>query len=313
MSRILGQNPSQYTLQGTNTYLIGYPNSPAVLLDAGQDIPSYIPLLKSQLQRYSHVSDIILSHHHHDHTLGLKSVLPLLRETYQTEIPPRVWKFPYPVRKEGGGGVGQDNPDDSVEDILREMKEYYRAPAEGIRLFDRLEDGQEFRLPCSPTGPEESNSIASATFKVLHTPGHTDDSLAFLLTPPSLPSPSPSSSSSSTTTPNDTLDPSGKTPILFTADTVLGQGTAVFTDLKALLESLQRCIEVGKQALLPCQSASNDADAGPAGTIPLFCGHGPVVEDGIAKMEEYIKHRLQRERQVLEALKSTDKAMTAEE
>jgi len=45
--------------------------------------------------------------------------------------------------------------------------------------------------------------------------------------------------------------------------------------------------------------------------IKLFCGHGPVVEDGIAKMEEYIQHRLQREQQVLEALERAGQAMTA--
>ena len=53
---------------GTNTYLIGRTN-PYILLDAGQGIPEYIPLLRSALEAPAHqnlpdVTDIILSHRH---------------------------------------------------------------------------------------------------------------------------------------------------------------------------------------------------------------------------------------------------------
>jgi glyoxylase-like metal-dependent hydrolase (beta-lactamase superfamily II) len=34
----------------------------------------------------------------------------------------------------------------------------------------------------------------------------------------------------------------------------------------------------------------------------IYSAHGPVIEDGPGKIEEYIAHRLQRERQILEAL-----------
>jgi ribonuclease/clavin/mitogillin len=70
---------------------------------------------------------------------------------------------------------------------------------------------------------------------------------------------------------------------MFTADNVLGQGTAVFEDLAAYMKSLDSMREQFKGRAYP--------------------GHGPVIEDGPAKITEYIQHRKQRETQVLDVLK----------
>jgi ribonuclease/clavin/mitogillin len=84
---------------------------------------------------------------------------------------------------------------------------------------------------------------------------------------------------------------------MFTGDNVLGQGTAVFEDLAAYLKSLNK------------MSALFSGRAYP--------GHGPVIDDGKAKILEYIRHRQQREDQVLDVLRSprtsTDPATSSED
>ena len=70
---------------------------------------------------------------------------------------------------------------------------------------------------------------------------------------------------------------------MFTGDNVLGHGTAVFEDLATYLTSLE---------------AMHDQFQGRA-----YPGHGAVIEDGNAKIKEYIAHRQQREAEVLKVLK----------
>lgn len=69
---------------------------------------------------------------------------------------------------------------------------------------------------------------------------------------------------------------------IFTGDNVLGHGTAVFEDLATYLHSLE-------------QMQSQFQGRG-------YPGHGAVIEDGNAKIKEYIAHRQQREEEVMKAL-----------
>ncbi len=74
--------------------------------------------------------------------------------------------------------------------------------------------------------------------------------------------------------------------IAFTGDTVLGRGS-VFVgpgegSLTAYLDSLRRLRELDLAVICP--------------------GHGPYVEDPAAKLDEYVEHRLDRERRLVEAL-----------
>lgn len=73
---------------------------------------------------------------------------------------------------------------------------------------------------------------------------------------------------------------------LFTGDAVLGRGTSVIDppegDLVAYLRSLRRMRDLGPRTIYP--------------------GHGPVVLDAMAKLDEYLDHRTMREEQVLAAL-----------
>ncbi|CAK5263099.1 unnamed protein product [Mycena citricolor] len=91
---------------------------------------------------------------------------------------------------------------------------------------------------------------------VLHTPGHTVDSMCLYF-------------------PQDGA--------FYTADTVLGQGTAVFEDLATYIGSLRRMLDY-----------VNERKA-----FTLYPGHGPVIYDGPKVIETYIKHRMDREAQIL--------------
>jgi glyoxylase-like metal-dependent hydrolase (beta-lactamase superfamily II) len=78
---------------------------------------------------------------------------------------------------------------------------------------------------------------------------------------------------------------------MFTGDNVLGHGTAVFEDLDTYLQSLDRMQREFSGRAYP--------------------GHGAVVEDGPAKVAEYVRHRKQREDQVLAVLRSSNPARAA--
>ena len=100
-----------------------------------------------------------------------------------------------------------------------------------------ISDGQKFKTE-------------GATLRAFHCPGHTEDHMALVLE---------------------------EEDAMFTADNVLGQGTAVFEDLAAYMASLSAMSKQFKGRAYP--------------------GHGPVIEDGPAKIHEYIQHRKQREKQ----------------
>jgi ribonuclease/clavin/mitogillin len=71
----LGQNPGPFTGPGTNTYLIGT-GSERLLLDPGQGVPGYLPVLEQALERAScRIQAIVLTHGHPDHIGGVPSVL----------------------------------------------------------------------------------------------------------------------------------------------------------------------------------------------------------------------------------------------
>ena len=76
--------------------------------------------------------------------------------------------------------------------------------------------------------------------------------------------------------------------VCFTGDTVLGEGSVFIApgegSLSAYLDSLRRLRERDLEVLCP--------------------GHGPCVWDPAAKLDEYISHRLDRERRLLDALAS---------
>ncbi|KZT32746.1 Metallo-hydrolase/oxidoreductase [Sistotremastrum suecicum HHB10207 ss-3] len=246
--RVLGQNPGKFTLQGTNTYIIGL-RAPYVLLDTGEGKPEYVPHLEDVLKQLPEstndtplISDIIISHEHRDHWGGLDSVLSLLRKLAQAKSsnsfhPPKIHKYP-------------NNLDANLESYLKTLP-----------LGSFVHTDNEFIL--HELDEKETLQAGDTTLQIFHTPGHTDDSICILLHEESA---------------------------LFTADSVLGQGTAVFRDLKTYLASLQKMLDVEVDGKAPFST--------------LYPGHGPVLHDGRKHIKEYIEHRLQREREILNVLRS---------
>lgn len=78
----------------------------------------------------------------------------------------------------------------------------------------------------------------------------------------------------------------GEERALFTGDVVLGGSTTVIPsddgDLLDYMASLRKLLALDVRRIYPA--------------------HGPVIEDGPARIREYVEHRLMRERQILEAL-----------
>ena len=79
---------------------------------------------------------------------------------------------------------------------------------------------------------------------------------------------------------------------MFTADNVLGTGTAVFKDLHSYLTSLKKMARESPGRLYP--------------------GHGDVVENGKKKIEDYIEHRAVRVRQIVNIISDRSQKWTVE-
>uniref|UniRef100_A0A0P4WLA5 Beta-lactamase-like protein 2 homolog n=1 Tax=Scylla olivacea TaxID=85551 RepID=A0A0P4WLA5_SCYOL len=81
---------------------------------------------------------------------------------------------------------------------------------------------------------------------------------------------------------------------VFSGDCVLGEGTTVFEDLHSYMTSLQMLVKMCPKIVYP--------------------GHGPIIEDPLPKIQHYIDHRNQREKQILKVMNlETKKFFTAME
>jgi glyoxylase-like metal-dependent hydrolase (beta-lactamase superfamily II) len=108
ITRILGANPSKYTLQGSNTYLIGSGSS-RILLDTGEGKPEWKDLLTKVLRQEGvKLQCVVLSHWHGDHVGGVADVKDLCGGDGKVEF----FKHRLPSDDEGNGYL--DYPDGHV-------------------------------------------------------------------------------------------------------------------------------------------------------------------------------------------------------
>ena len=265
---------------GTNTYILGR-KPPYILLDTGDGNPEYIPVLERALRENDrvpppngvYISDVIISHKHPDHHGGLHNVLELLKQMWtrhlpsssvETYTPPRLHKFASSSKIPDRWDTLLDASLGKIADGLVSIPPASCALSGTPELhrFHGIKEGQEFIL----TGDE---STGGSIIRTIHTPGHTDDSICLYLQ---------------------------ADQALFTFDSVLGHGTAVFENLSQYMASLQHLINLNL----------SDDRAGTTFT-KLYPGHGPVVEDGEALIRQYIAHRLEREEELVRVLGSKDK------
>ncbi|KAL4995985.1 beta-lactamase-like protein [Aspergillus recurvatus] len=74
--RVLGQNAGKFTLQGTNTYIVGT-GKERLIIDTGQGFPEWADLINSTLADSIILSRVLLTHWHGDHTGGVPDLIRL--------------------------------------------------------------------------------------------------------------------------------------------------------------------------------------------------------------------------------------------
>ncbi|PHH81485.1 hypothetical protein CDD82_675 [Ophiocordyceps australis] len=73
--RVLGQNPGQFTFQGTNTYIVGTGRE-RLIIDTSAGEPAWAQLISSTLQHMGvTLSQVLLTHWHGDHTGGVPDLV----------------------------------------------------------------------------------------------------------------------------------------------------------------------------------------------------------------------------------------------
>ncbi|MBF4163221.1 MBL fold metallo-hydrolase [Nocardioides sp. CBS4Y-1] len=160
----------------------------------------------------------------------------------------------------GRGNVGAVLLTHHHHDHSEAAKEFAQRMGCGVRALD-----PEYRLGSEGLGDGDVVEVDGLEVHVVGTPGHTADSLSFLL-------------------------PAERA--VLTGDTVLGRGTTVVAhpdgELGAYLGSLDRL-----HALAEAQEAT-----------VVWPGHGPVIDDALGAIDFYISHRRERLAQVETAWRS---------
>lgn len=195
-SCILAPNPSPWTLDGTNTWIVG--TTDVVVIDPGPADEGHVDAIHQHIAaRGQRVRGVLLTHGHIDHAEGARA--------------------------------------------------FARSSGVGVRALDA-----EHRLGGEGLGEGDVIDLGDVILRVTATPGHTRDSVSFVL-------------------PHDGS--------LLTGDTILGRGTSLVAwpdgTLADYLDSLRRLRDLVDDVSL----------------VRILPGHGPVLDDPARVIDGYLAHR----------------------
>lgn len=265
--RVMGLNPGPMTLGGTNTYLVGK-GKKKVLVDTGDGLHSYIDSLKTLVAEDGiHVTAIILTHWHHDHVGGLREVLELFPDAQVIKGISKVMSNDRLVRDAWSVAAATHRGDAVTR--TRVIADTLITPPEELpgRGVVALKKGSGLL--------QKSAALDRyATAHQLHHPPTTLSAAKLVV--------DPETTLLFIATPGHTDDHYSvllqEENAIFTGDCVLGTGSSVFVCYSDFMSSLSSLERIAPSVLYP--------------------GHGPMVTDGVGRINEFIGHRLAREKQV---------------
>ena len=143
-------------------------------------------------------------------------------------------------------------------------------PIKNFAPVEKIEDGETFETE-------------GATLQAVYSPGHTDDHVCFILK---------------------------ENNALLSGDCILGCGTAVFEELHTYMKSLKQLRNImidGYTWKSNTNTPSRRQSHSDGSVVPvhaIYPAHGLVLSNSVLeKVDEYITHREERERQILEYLR----------
>jgi len=260
---VLGHNPGKETINGTNCYLVGT-GQRRLLIDTGdksQGSRAFMNSLADCMKAHdiTGLDGIVLTHFHHDHFGNIDNLqeqygpIPV----YSGDLPfnyadlflqiKEHGVLPYLLGSNGestwrpGSGMPPGLPDSvDLSWLNPDRVGHHGSPNKGINLqrmfcilcnmglyhfFQRLESG-EYDWKRLRDG--DLICTEGATLAALHTPGHTDEHMSFVLQ---------------------------EEHALFSGDHVLGWGTTIVLDMQDYMASLRRMLAMKPSRLYPGHGA----------------------------------------------------------
>ncbi|PVU89078.1 hypothetical protein BB559_005251 [Furculomyces boomerangus] len=254
--QVNGFNPGPFTLQGTNTYVLGT-GAKRILIDTGDGKqPNYFESLGNALRDSmgnAKISTILLTHWHGDHTGGLAGLLS------QSFIDPDL------VSSIKGTNTGMSRVYKRLDELNdknwrgdMEVSDINVSKKLEQMVFEKKLEGADRQVILDLVTGEGNFSVAveGATVCAVPTPGHTDEHISFYLV---------------------------EENILFSGDCLLGKSSSIFNNLSNLINSFNLMLKLNPTAIYPGHGPIIDK---PVDDIQLNIRHRLAREHQILKVME---------------------------